>query len=120
MSIVFPLSQSSGYPSESICNLANQSTMSFILQRAQNESEVHTHTLQAVAPQCDLCRPPAAASGATPYGWTVLATFLHKHLQHAHMVTRQLVAESQTQITLTPGRRRQGKNQLSSTATTLT
>lgn len=62
------------------------------------------HTLKSRAPQCDLGMSPAAAPCPSPHGRAVLLPFLHKHLEHTHMVSCQLVAERQTQVTVVPGR----------------
>ncbi len=46
---------------------------------------------------------PLAGTCPTPDCWTVLLSLLHKHLQHAHVVACQLVAEGQAQIAVIPG-----------------
>lgn len=64
-----------------------------------------THTFQSRPPQRDLGVPPAVAARPSPHCRAVLLSFLHKHLQHAHVVAGQLVPERQAQIALVPGRR---------------
>lgn len=48
--------------------------------------------------------PPAVTTCPAPDGRTVLLSLLHKHLQHAHVVAGQLVAERQAQVAVIPGR----------------
>lgn len=64
-----------------------------------------THTFQPRPPQRDLGVPPAAAARPPPHRRAVLLPLLHKHLQHAHVVAGQLVAERQAQIAVLPGGR---------------
>lgn len=66
----------------------------------------YTHTFQSRPPQRDLGVPPAAPARPSPHRWTVLLFFLHKHLQHTHVVARQLVPERQAQIAVVPGGRK--------------
>lgn len=65
----------------------------------------YTHAFQPRPPQRDLGVPPAVPTRPSPHCWTVLLSFLHKHLQHAHVVARQLVPEGQAQIAVVPGGR---------------
>lgn len=62
-----------------------------------------TYALQTGAPECDLSVPPAISTGPAPHCRTVLLPLLHKHLQHAHVVACQVVAERQAQIAVIPG-----------------
>lgn len=64
-----------------------------------------TYALQAGSPQCDLSVPPAVSTSPAPNRRTVLLPLLDKHLQHAHVVAGQVVAEGQAQIAVIPGRR---------------
>lgn len=87
------------------CNAITLKSSQFCFQYC-NDKHVwcDTYTFQACAPECDLSVPPAIASCAAPHCRAVLLSFLHKHLQHSHMVSCQLVAKRQAQIAVVPRR----------------
>lgn len=92
---------------------AGTCTISLLVTTSNFEVSCYTHTFQSRSPQRDLGVPPAVPARPSPHCWTVLLSFLHKHLQHAHVVACQLVPERQAQIAVVPGGR-EWKDQLGS------
>lgn len=84
-----------------------------LVTTSNSKVSCYTHTFQSRPPQRDLGVPPAVPARPSPHCWTVLLPFLHKHLQHAHVVACQLVPERQAQIAVVPGGR-EWKDQLGS------